>query len=70
MVLDNQFASFGSKESFSQRKFQKDIYEIIGFSNGLKPFTDIREGTGMLGIISLIHFLETVQNIRSKVKKV
>ena len=41
--------------------FEKDIYEVIGFQNGLKPHTDIREGTGMLGLQAIIHFIDTIK---------
>lgn len=42
---------------------EKDIYETLGFQNGNKPWTDIREGTGILCLISLLNFIERTNEI-------
>lgn len=38
----------------------KDLYEAIGFQNGMKPWTDCR-AVGLLGINLLINFFENIQ---------
>lgn len=45
--------------------FDTDIYEALGFSNGKKPYTDVREGTGILGLISVLSFIERTKKIYS-----
>ena len=40
----------------------KEIYETLGFQNGLNPATDLR-AVGMLGPIMIIHFVERVAKI-------
>ena len=42
-----------------------DIYEALGFQNGKKPWTDIREGTGLLSLISVLYFIERTNKIYS-----
>jgi hypothetical protein len=42
--------------------YQKELYEAVGFSNGLKPEHDLR-AIGMLGPALLMKFIEKVKNI-------
>ena len=51
-----------SEYELQQELFEKDIYETIGFSNGLKPYTDLR-AVGTLGLVLLINFMKRINNI-------
>ena len=43
--------------------FEKDIFEAIGFQNGYRPWSDIRERLGSLGLTMVIHFLERISKL-------
>ena len=41
----------------------RGVYEAIGFQNGNRPQSDIREGTGMLPLLCFHHFLDRIQKV-------
>lgn len=43
--------------------FEKDIFEAIGFQNGYRPWSDIRERLGSFGLTMVIHFLERISKL-------
>ena len=45
-----------------QNLLDKEIYETLGFQNGLNPQTDLR-AVGMLGPIMIINFINRIQRI-------
>lgn len=62
--------NYGGKteSAVSQLKFEKDITEAVGFSNGEKPWEDVVNATaetdcGMLGFICALNFCEKIDKI-------
>ena len=49
-------------ENISEKLYEKDCYEAIGFQNGYKPYTDLRT-VGLLGPLVIVNFLERLDMI-------
>lgn len=61
-IPQDTMESLKNRNSILKNLLDKDIYETLGFQNGLNPSTDLR-AVGILGPAMIIHFLNRIQRI-------